>query len=100
MTSPSSPGAPPSRRPSLLSRASLRSLTRALTTLILLSALALCIAWFAFPLDPSRLAQIPQARRVLDRDGRLLRLETGVDGTLAIPVSLDQTSPWLAKAIM
>ncbi len=121
MTSPSSLGPPPSRRPpfscrlspdsrsltsdlrpltSVFRPPSLRSLTRLLLTLTLFSALALCIAWFAFPLDPARLQQIPQARRVLDRDGRLLRLETGTDGTLAIPVPLEQTSPWLAKAII
>ncbi|MFO1522582.1 MAG: transglycosylase domain-containing protein [Kiritimatiellia bacterium] len=105
MTSSSSPGAPPPRRPprpsSLLALASLRSLLSAAAFSNSSSSppLALCIAWFAFPRSPPASPRSP--RPAASSTATAASSASKPVSTAPSPSRpLDQTSPWLAKAII
>lgn len=76
-----------------------RFLLRACFALVLaLVALGCAVVWVPFP--ESTLGHIPAGRRVLDREGRLLRETLGADDLRSRPVALADMGDWTARALI
>jgi penicillin-binding protein 1C len=63
-----------------------------------IAAVATIIAWYAAPFDLDRLDAYPRSDRVIDREGRTLRVWTSETGEIRIPVALGSLSPWIVRA--
>jgi penicillin-binding protein 1C len=70
----------------------------ALTSVVPILALAVC--WHLFPFPWEKLAPQPVGAQVTDRSGRLMLERVAADDQRRHPVSLEQISPWLLKAVI
>ncbi len=70
----------------------------ALTSALPILALAVC--WQLFPFPWEKLAPQPVGVQVSDRSGRLMLERVAADDQRRHPVSLEQISPWLLKAVI
>ncbi len=76
----------------------LKWIMRILTAFAVLLAVALIIAWYAFPFPTERLEKWSVSPTVLDVKGRTMLSVVGPDEQWRRPVALDQMSPWLIQA--
>lgn len=65
-----------------------------------LPILALAVCWHLFPFPWEKLAPQPVGAQVTDRSGRLMLERVAADDQRRHPVSLEQISPWLLKAVI
>lgn len=61
---------------------------------------ALAVAVRLYPLDPSALAGGAYSSILTDRDGTPLRAYLAMDERWRIPVTIDEVSPWIVKAVI
>ena len=80
-------------RPGRWRRLTLRGLL-----LLALSGAAFAALWIFFPYPAEKLDRFPAGVRIVDREGRLLRVYPSARGEFRFPVRLDEMSPWLLKA--